>query len=190
MQTVKKIRIPKKHSWTVDRLSCPAVTVNGCLTVTGEFVTEHIRGNGAVKALSIRAETITCREIEAESITADSMRAACVDAGEVTLRGGYTPRSELEEDDEASPEASPDATPDTALDAGIEDMKLSEARKLLEDPAFLRLRAMHKLEQNYNCLWLLKTRTEAPAKQERVGSHYGNMAALLDKMQSENENIA
>jgi hypothetical protein len=182
MQTVKKIHIPKKHSWTVDRLSCPAVTVNGCLTVTGELATEHIRGNGAVKALSIRAETITCREIAAESITADSMRALSVDAGEVTLRGGYTPRSELTEEDveTVEDETVPDA--DTA--------ELSEAQKLLEDPAFLRLRAMHRLEQNYNCLWLLKTRTDAPAKQERVGSHYGNMAALLDKMRGEDENIA
>jgi hypothetical protein len=254
MQTVKKIRIPKNHSWTVEDLTCPAITVNGRLTITGELTTGHIRGRGIIKARSIRAKTISCRELEVERITADRMRTYSANAGEVTLGGGYTPRCERtpdaseklessgtpEPDVETMPaengtrdadmdisaetenatisygsdkDSSAAATTDTAnavsSDSGAvsEHTSLTEAQRLLDDPSFLRLRAMHRLERNYGCMWLLKTRSETPSRpeilSERVGisqsestererakQQYRHMSAMLSKMRGEDENIA
>jgi hypothetical protein len=231
MKMVNKIRIPKKHTWTVDNLTCPAVTVCGSLTVTGGLVTGRICGNGSVYAKYIRAETITCGELEADNISAKRIRARSVKAGEVILGGGYarqdepapeTADIEPEPDGDGGTGRSSDAEPDGIVDgsgdgADTENTSLDEASKLLDDPSFLRLRAMHKLERNYGCMWLLKTRPETSSshretsphpetqtqtarigaasqperdERERAKLYHRSMAAALAKMRGEDENIA
>lgn len=243
----KKVRIAKKHSWTVDNLTCPAITVNGNLAVTGDLTAEHICGKGIVQARSIRAKTITCRMIEAEHVNADRMRVCSVTAGDVALGDGCAPRlgkperrnnTTAEENEGGSESASEEAGTDENADATVGDTSgssdgtahdceaesddtadcgtesetstLAEAQKLLDDPSFLRLRAMHRLERNYGGLWMLKTlpepfaSTETPSRLERTGAddsagqaereraklYHRNVAEMLAKMRGEDENIA
>jgi hypothetical protein len=216
MKMVKKIRIPKGHTWAVDNLTCPAVTVCGSLTVTGELVTGRICGTGSVQANLIHAETITCGELEADNISAKRIRARSVKAGNVTLGGGYARQNEpAPETADIESETEPDGDADADTDA--ENTSLAEASKLLDDPSFLRLRAMHKLERNYGCMWLLKTRPETSSshretsprpetqtqtariggasqperdERERAKLYHRSMAAALAKMRGEDENIA
>lgn len=178
------IRIPKKHTWIAGSLVCDNLIVHGELTITGALAAKRVMGRGSVDAGTITAETISCGVIRADELTARRVSSKSVTAGIIRLgdafKNAYAENAvdsapgvdynvnedgvredNIRETDEAVAAEFFDV--DTAeLDVGGDDTKPDDLSALLDDPAFLRLRAMYAMEREYGGAWRLELPNKAP----------------------------